>query len=122
MCRAGTPDTPRVPAFPWCGEVRPLAADGIAASRLGRTHRCDSVFDDLNDVASRRRVRNSGGLIFVDESAEQIAAAKVVRRCQRRRVAPVRWEESQRAVWSVLVVMAPVGAEHVFEMAAAEDE
>ena len=38
MCRAGTPDTPRVPAFPWCGEVRPLAADGIAASRLGRTH------------------------------------------------------------------------------------
>jgi len=51
----------------------------------------------------------------VDESAEQIAAAKVVRRCQRRRVAPVRWEELQRAVWSVLVVMAPVGAEHVFE-------
>ena len=50
MCRAGTPDTPRVPAFPWCGEVRPLAVDGIAPSRLGRTHRCDSVFVDLNDV------------------------------------------------------------------------
>ncbi len=65
---------------------------------------------------------NSGGLVFVDESAEQIAAAKVGRRCQRRRVAPVRWEQLQRAVGPVLVVMAPVGAEHMFEMAAAEDE
>ena len=58
----------------------------------------------------------------MDESAEQIAAAKVGRRFQRRRVAPVRWEQLQSAVWPVLVVMAPVGAEHVFEMAAAEDE
>ena len=65
---------------------------------------------------------NSGGLVFVDESAEQIASAKVGRRCQRRRIAAVRREQLESAVWPVLVVVAAVDAEHVLEMAAAEDE
>ena len=42
-------------------------------------------------VAGRVGSANSGGLVFVDESAEQIAAAKVGRRCQRRRIAPVEY-------------------------------
>ena len=58
----------------------------------------------------------------MDESAEQIAAAKAGRRRQRRRIAAVRREQLESAVWPVLVVMAPVDAEHVLEMAAAEDE
>ena len=64
-------------------------------------HRLRSLAD-----GDRRRVgfANSGGLVFVDESAEQIAAANVGRRCQRRRVAPVRREQLESAVWPVLVV------------------
>jgi hypothetical protein len=98
----------------------------------------NAIFEYVEIVHNRRRHRsslgmrtpieyelvgfaNSGSLVFVDESAEQIAAAKVGNRCQRRRVAPVRWQQLQCAVRSVLVVMAPVGAEHMLEMAAAED-
>jgi hypothetical protein len=65
---------------------------------------------------------NSGGLVFVDESTEQIATAKPGRLGQRRRVAAVRWEQLESAVWPVLVVVAAVDAKHLLEMAAAEDE
>jgi hypothetical protein len=58
----------------------------------------------------------------VDESAEQIASAKVGKRCQRRRVAPIRWEQLESAMWPVRVVVAAVDAKHVLEMAATEDE
>jgi hypothetical protein len=58
----------------------------------------------------------------VDESAEQIATANAGRRCRRRRVVAVRREQLESAVWPVLVVVAAVDAEHVLEMAAAEDE
>jgi hypothetical protein len=34
---------------------------------------------------------NSGGLVFVDEPAEEIATAKAIGRIQRRWVAAVRW-------------------------------
>src|SRR5215211_4835230 len=65
---------------------------------------------------------NSGGLVFVDESAEQIASAKVGKRGQRRGVAPIRWEQLESAMWPVLVVVAAVDTEHALEMAATEDE
>jgi hypothetical protein len=58
----------------------------------------------------------------VDQSAEQIASAKIGSRGQWRRVARVRREQLESAMWPVLVVMAAVDAEHVFEMAAAFDE
>jgi len=58
----------------------------------------------------------------MDESAEQIAAVEASRRCLRRWFGAVRREQLESAVWPVLVVVAPVDAEHVLEMAAAEDE
>jgi hypothetical protein len=42
--------------------------------------------------------------------------------CQRCRVAAAGREQLESAVWPVLVVVAPADAEHVLEMAAAEDE
>jgi hypothetical protein len=65
---------------------------------------------------------NSGGFVFVDEPAEQIATAKAGRRYQRCRVAAARREQSESAAWPVLVVVAAVDAEHVLEVAAAEEE
>jgi hypothetical protein len=47
---------------------------------------------------------NSGGLVFVNESAEQIASAKVGKRGQRRGVAAVRREQLESAVWALAVV------------------
>jgi hypothetical protein len=44
-----------------------------------------------------------GGLVFVDESAEQIASAKVGKRRQRRRVAPRPAEQLESAMWPVLL-------------------
>ena len=58
----------------------------------------------------------------MDESAEQIASAKVGKRSQRRRVAPIRWEQLESAMRPVRVVVAAVDAEHMLEMAATEDE
>jgi hypothetical protein len=43
---------------------------------------------------------NSGGLVFVDESAEEIVSSRVGGRCQWRWVAPVGWEQLESAVWS----------------------
>jgi hypothetical protein len=58
----------------------------------------------------------------VDESAEEVTAAQAVRRVQRRWVAAVRWEEVERTVRPVLVVVAAVDTEHMLEVAAAGDE
>ena len=58
----------------------------------------------------------------MDESAEQIAAVEASRRCLRRWFGAVRREQLESAVWPVLVVVAPVDAEHVLEMAAAEHD
>ena len=69
-----------------------------------------------------RRVANSRGLVFVDEAAEQIGTANVGGRCRWRRIASVWREQLEGAVWPVVVVVAAVDAEHVFEMAAAKDE
>src|SRR5207249_11280334 len=55
-------------------------------------------------------------------STKEIVAAKVGGRCERGRVAPVRREQLESAVWRVLVVVAAVDVEHVLEVAAAEDE
>jgi hypothetical protein len=58
----------------------------------------------------------------VDESAEQIVTLEPIGRIQRHRVAAIWRGEVERAVEPVLVVVAAVDAEHVLEMAAAEDE
>jgi hypothetical protein len=65
---------------------------------------------------------NSGGLVFVDESAEEITAAWASSRFERRWIATVWRHEAQSAVRSVLVVGLAVDAEHVLEMASAEDQ
>jgi hypothetical protein len=65
---------------------------------------------------------NSGGVVFVDESAEEIVSSRVGGRCQWRWVAPVGREQLGSAVWPVLVVVAAVDAEHALELAATEDE
>jgi hypothetical protein len=65
---------------------------------------------------------NSGGLVFVDESAEQIPAAEVGGRVGQRRFVAVRWQKVKRAVWPMFVVVAAVDAEYLFEVAAAEDQ
>jgi hypothetical protein len=65
---------------------------------------------------------NSGGLVFVDEPAEQIAATQVGGRRPRRWVWRDGREQLESAVWPVLVVVTAVDAEHMLEMAAAEDE
>ncbi len=58
----------------------------------------------------------------MDESAEQIATAKAGRLCWLRRVAAVRREQLESAVWPVLVVVVAVDAKHPLEMAADDDE
>jgi energy-coupling factor transporter ATP-binding protein EcfA2 len=65
---------------------------------------------------------NSGGLVFVDESAEQVAAVYAGRCVERCWVAAVGREQVERAVWPVLVVMAAVDAEDVLEVASAENQ
>jgi hypothetical protein len=65
---------------------------------------------------------NSGGLVFVDESAKEIAAAETSGRVRRCRAQSVGREELERALRRVLVVVAAVDAEHVLEMPAAQDE
>jgi hypothetical protein len=53
-------------------------------------------------------------LVFVDESAEEIAAAQVLGRGHlTERVAAIGWQEVERAVRSVFVVMPAVDAKHV---------
>ena len=63
-----------------------------------------------------------GGLVLVDESAEQVATLAAIGRTQRHRVAAMGREEVERAVRPVLVVVAAVDAEQVLEVAAAEGE
>src|SRR5215210_6917778 len=65
---------------------------------------------------------NSGGLVFMDKSAEEIATLQAIGSVQRSRVSAIGRNEVERAVRSVLVVMATVDAEHVLEMTSAEDE
>ena len=64
-----------------------------------------------------------GGLVFVDESAEELAAVHAWRCCcLLERDRSVGREQVERAVGSVLVVVPTVDAENVFEVSAAEDE
>jgi hypothetical protein len=58
----------------------------------------------------------------VDEAAEEVASAEAGGRVEWRRVAAGGRQELQRPMWPVLVVMAAVDAEHVLEVAAAQDE
>ena len=58
----------------------------------------------------------------MDEPAEQVAASYPGGWVQRRRVATVGWQQVERTVWPVRVVMAAVDAEQMLEMAAAEDQ
>ena len=65
---------------------------------------------------------NSGGLVFVDEAAEEVATPWVIRAVRRRRVSAVWRGEIERPVRPVLVLVAAVDAEDVVEVASAEDE
>ena len=58
----------------------------------------------------------------MDESAEEIPTARAMGNVEGRRVAAVGWEEVERTVWPVLVVMAAVDAEDVLEVTPAEDQ
>jgi hypothetical protein len=58
----------------------------------------------------------------VDESAEEIPTLYVIGRVQRRGVATVGRGEVERAVRPLLVVMPAVDTEHVFQVAATEDQ
>jgi hypothetical protein len=44
---------------------------------------------------------NSGGIVFVDESAEDVATTYARSRIQRLWVAAVRWSQVERGVWPV---------------------
>jgi hypothetical protein len=52
-------------------------ADGIAlcSSRLRRTHRCDSIFVDLNDVASRVRAAREALEAFRSPENDRVGVA-----------------------------------------------
>jgi hypothetical protein len=65
---------------------------------------------------------NSGGLVFVDQSAEEVVAAEIGRQVDRCRVAAVWREEVERAVRPVFVVMPTIDAKDVLEMAAPDDQ
>jgi hypothetical protein len=67
------------------------------------------------------------GLVFVEESAEEVAPPDLQRmnsRCGRRigSAAAVRRSQVERSVWTLLVEVADVDAEDVLELAAAEDQ
>jgi hypothetical protein len=66
-----------------------------------------------------------GDFVFVDQSAEEVVSAEVLARAARvgrDRLAAVGWQEAQRTMRPVLVVMPTVDAEHLLEVASAEDE
>src|SRR5439155_11889241 len=112
------------PWRPTLGQTTPRRNDDAAkvTARDQPVGCVNSVTDDLRGKPARVGLANSGGLVFVDESTEQIATAKADGLCQRRRVAAVRREQLESAVWPVLVVVAAVNAKHLREMAAAEDK
>ena len=67
------------------------------------------------------------GLVFVEQTAEEVAPPDVSRvedRCRRRigSAAAIRRSQVERSVWTLLVEVADVGAEDVLELAAAEDQ
>jgi hypothetical protein len=57
----------------------------------------------------------------VDESAELVAALDLAGGSWTGRVGGIGRQERESAVWTLAVVMGGVGAEHVLEVAAAED-
>jgi len=76
-------------------------------------------------LASFVGATSCGGLVFVDESAEEVEAVHGsgrTRRVERGRVTAVGRLEVERTVGPVLVVVPAVDAEHVLEMPPAEDE
>src|SRR4051812_37225056 len=67
------------------------------------------------------------GLVFVEQSAEEVAPSDVMRaegRCGRRigSAAAIRWSQVERSVGTLMVEVADVDAEDVFELAATEDQ
>jgi hypothetical protein len=58
----------------------------------------------------------------VDESAELVAALDLAGGSWTGRVGGIGRQERESAVWTLAVVMGGVGAEHVLEVAAAEDQ
>jgi hypothetical protein len=62
------------------------------------------------------------GSVFVDEAAEHIVAFDLCVGRSSSRVSRFGWGECEGAVWPLGVVVGHVAAEHVFEVAAAEDQ
>jgi hypothetical protein len=73
-------------------------------------------------TSSPVRFANSGGVVFVDESAQQVAAVQAGAGVRRRWTAAVGRQELERSIRPVLVVLAAVDAEHTLELAALKDE
>jgi hypothetical protein len=73
-------------------------------------------------LEAARRFAKSGGLVFVDESAEEIPSLHAIGPVPQRRAPAVGREEAQRTVRPVFVVVLGVDADDVFEMAPSEDE
>jgi hypothetical protein len=63
-----------------------------------------------------------GAVVFMDQSAESVAALDLSVGRWRVRVCRVGCEQRESAVWALAVVMGGVDAEHCFEVAAAEDQ
>ena len=61
-------------------------------------------------------------MVFVDESAESVAALYLADSSWRSDVGRFGWDERESAVRAFTVVMRCVDAEHLFEVTAAEDE
>jgi hypothetical protein len=69
---------------------------------------------------------SSRGLVFVEESAEEVVSSdlrRVEHRCGRRigSAAMIRRSQVERSVWTLLVEVADVDAEDVLELTGAED-
>jgi len=63
-----------------------------------------------------------GGVVFVDEATEDVAALDAVDGCCVGAAVRLGWSEVERAVRTLPVVVRHVDAKRVFEVAAAEDE
>jgi hypothetical protein len=78
---------------------------------------------EVEGLVEIRRVGNSGGLVFVDEPAQEVATMDGRSSCVHLRwAAAVRRKKVEGAMRSVFVVVAAVDAEDVLEVAASEDE
>jgi hypothetical protein len=71
-------------------------------------------------VPKNRFTPQSG--VLVDKSAELVAARDLAGGSWTGRVGRFGRQERESAVWTLAVVMGGVGAEHVLEVAAAEDQ